>query len=166
MHLGKIIGTVVSTVKFRTLKGVKLLLVQPLDFKLKERDDALVMTDMMRSGPGQIVFYVESREASMMMEKGRTFAPVDHAIVGHIDSVYYDPPAENSQYIKNKLSAIREKSSKTSKKSEVKSKISDIKSTNQLKKKAKSDKVLKKMKKSTQKRKKIIISNKKQVLKK
>ena len=44
------------------------------------------------AGPGQIVYWVASREAALALEP--SFVPVDHAIVGLVDDVKIDPPAK------------------------------------------------------------------------
>jgi ethanolamine utilization protein EutN len=86
MHLGRVMGTVVATVKTDGLEGVKFLIVQPLD---KHRHDAgipVVAADAVAmAGPGELVYYVASREAAEALTE--RFVPVDHAIVGLVDHV-------------------------------------------------------------------------------
>ena len=41
------------------------------------------------AGPGQEVYWVESREAALTLDP--SFVPVDHAIVGLVDDVKLDP---------------------------------------------------------------------------
>jgi ethanolamine utilization protein EutN len=43
------------------------------------------MADTVQSGPGDIIFWVGSREAALAMPE--TFVPIDAAIVGHVDAV-------------------------------------------------------------------------------
>ncbi len=51
---------------------------------------AVVCADGTRmAGPGQDVYWVESREAALTLEPW--FVPVDHAIVGLVDDVKLDP---------------------------------------------------------------------------
>lgn len=86
MQLGRVIGTVVATVRYEGLEGVKFLLVQPLDRQLEPRGEPLVAADGVHmAGPGELVYYVSSREASLALPE--KFVPVDDAIVGIVDAV-------------------------------------------------------------------------------
>lgn len=85
MNLGRVIGTVVSSTVYEGLQGVRLLVVQPMNSALEAVGDALVATDAVQSGPGDVIYFVNSREASLGLEE--TFVPVDACIVGHVDSV-------------------------------------------------------------------------------
>jgi len=85
VHLAKVMGSVVATRKVAHLEGVKLLLVQPLNQKLKPMGKPLVAVDTVRAGTGDLVYYVIGREASMALAE--TFVPIDAAIVGIVDQV-------------------------------------------------------------------------------
>jgi ethanolamine utilization protein EutN len=85
LHLGKVIGTVWATQKVPTLKGYRLLVVQPLTHDLKEEGHPLVAVDTVSAAPGQLIYMVKSREASKALEE--RFNPVDTAIVGIIDQI-------------------------------------------------------------------------------
>ena len=85
MNLGKIIGTVVASVKDSSLKGVTLLMLQPIGDDLKNSGEPLVAADPSGARPGDIVMWVASREASLALQN--KFAPVDAAIVGIVDRV-------------------------------------------------------------------------------
>ena len=85
MYLGKVVGTVVAETKYPGLKGLKLLLVQPLDHHQKPSGGLEVAVDTVRAGPGDLVFLVGSREAALALEE--SFVPVDAAIVGIVDAV-------------------------------------------------------------------------------
>lgn len=85
MFLARVIGTVVSTVKYEGLEGVALLLVTPLDPAGKENGAPLVACDRAQAGPGDHVYCVSSREATHAMPV--QFVPIDAAIVGIVDSV-------------------------------------------------------------------------------
>jgi ethanolamine utilization protein EutN len=86
MHLGRVMGTVVATVKAEGLDGVKFLLVQPLDKHRREDGAPVVAADAVAmAGPGELVYYVASREAAEALPE--RFVPVDHAIVGLVDHV-------------------------------------------------------------------------------
>ena len=82
MLTGKVIGSVVCTVKDENLRGVKLLVVQTC--KNGRPDKAIVAADAIRvSGQGDFVYLIASKEAAMSLR--RPMAPVDTAIMGYID---------------------------------------------------------------------------------
>lgn len=86
MQLARVIGTVVATIKYTGLEGVKLLLVQPLDKRLQPAGQPAVAADgVAMAGPGDLVYTVASREAALALPE--TFVPVDLAITGIVDAV-------------------------------------------------------------------------------
>lgn len=90
MQLGRVIGTVVATIKAPGLDGVKFLIVQPLDRDLQPKGRPVVAADGVHmAGPGELVYFVGSREAAQALPD--TFVPVDHAIVGIVDAVEVTP---------------------------------------------------------------------------
>ena len=87
MQLGRVMGTVVATVKATGLEGVKFLIVQPLDKHQRDAGSPVVAADAVAmAGPGELVYYVASREAAEAMPE--RFVAVDHAIVGLVDPVH------------------------------------------------------------------------------
>ena len=86
MQLAEVTGTVVASVKYEGLEGVKFLIVQPLDRDLKPVGRQVVAADAVAmAGPGELVYVVASREAALACPV--PFVPVDHAIVGIVDQV-------------------------------------------------------------------------------
>jgi ethanolamine utilization protein EutN len=86
MQLGRVIGTVVATVQYQGLEGVKFLIVQPLDKRQEPDGRPVVAADAVHmAGPGELIYFVGSREAAQALPE--TFVPVDHAIVGIVDAV-------------------------------------------------------------------------------
>ncbi len=86
MKLGEVVGTVVATIKYRGLEGVKFLIVQPLDREHRPHGRPVVAADgVAMAGPGELVYFVGAREAAQAMPE--PFVPVDHAIVGIVDQV-------------------------------------------------------------------------------
>jgi ethanolamine utilization protein EutN len=86
MQLGRVIGTVIASVKDPGIEGVPLLIVQPLDRERSPSGRPFVAADALRmAGPGELIYWVGAREAAQALEE--TFAPVDHAIVGIVDAV-------------------------------------------------------------------------------
>lgn len=86
MQLARVEGTVVATIKSKGLEGVRFLIVQPLDKHRRPSGDRVVAADAVHmAGPGELVYFVASREAAEAMPE--RFVPVDHAIVGIVDDV-------------------------------------------------------------------------------
>ena len=86
MQLGRVVGTVVASVKAPGMTGVKLLIVQPLDQHQQPMGRAVVAADAVRmAGPGEVVYIVAAREAAEALDP--SFVPVNHAIVGIVDQV-------------------------------------------------------------------------------
>ncbi len=85
MHLARVIGRLVATVKQDTLTSVTLQWIQPLTASGEPAGKPVVAVDCYGAGPGEVVYYVTSREASLTLEN--TFAAVDAGIVGKVDWV-------------------------------------------------------------------------------
>jgi ethanolamine utilization protein EutN len=85
MKLGKVTGTVVSTVKVASFEGIKLMLVQPLNEKLEALGDPIVAFDTIQAGVGDLIYYETSKEAGRVLET--TMNPCDAAIVGIVDKM-------------------------------------------------------------------------------
>lgn len=85
MYMGRVIGTVVTTRKDRSLRGIRLLVVQPIDYQGRENGDPEVAIDTVSAGKGERVFLVGSREAAEALPD--VHPPVDAAIVGIVDRV-------------------------------------------------------------------------------
>jgi len=85
MKLGKVTGTVVSTVKVASFEGIKLMLVQPLNEALVPFGDPIVAFDTIQAGVGDLVYYETSKEAGRVLET--TMNPCDAAIVGIVDNM-------------------------------------------------------------------------------
>lgn len=83
MHIARVIGRVVATVKQDTLSGVALQWIQPLGADGRILGKPMVAADSVGVGPGEVVYYVTAREASLTLRD--TFAAVDAGIVGKVD---------------------------------------------------------------------------------
>ena len=85
MYLGRVIGTVVASVKYTGLEGARLLIVEPVNDDGTVTGDPHAAVDSTQAGPGDLVYLVGSREASLALDP--SFVPVDAAIVGIVDHV-------------------------------------------------------------------------------
>jgi ethanolamine utilization protein EutN len=87
MFAAKIIGHMVCTHKDDNLKGLKLLIVQPVDNQLQDEGKPLVAIDTIgQSGEGDLVYLAKSKESSMPLNKDLVAS--DAGILGIID--YYN----------------------------------------------------------------------------
>ncbi len=82
MYTGKVVGSVVSTVKDEGLMGLKLLLVQTIENGKPGK--VIVAADQTRqAGRDDFVYLIGSKEAGLIFRSG--LVPADAAIVGFID---------------------------------------------------------------------------------
>jgi len=59
MRLGKVIGTVVSTIMAPGYESKKILIIQPVGPDGKEKGTAFLAIDMVQAGPGETVLTIE-----------------------------------------------------------------------------------------------------------
>ena len=85
MQLAKVIGTCVATAKVESLRGQRLLVLQPLNFELGEIGTQSIAVDTVSADRGQIVWFVRSREAANSLPD--PFNPADCAVVGILDEL-------------------------------------------------------------------------------
>ncbi len=86
MYLARVIGRLVATRRYDGLEGVPLQLIQPLDERGAPMGDTLVAAAVVSTGPGDLVHFVDGREAALACPV--TFVPVDAAIIGFVEQVY------------------------------------------------------------------------------
>ena len=84
MHLARVIGTVVATVKNESLQGRTLLVIQTLNKDLAPTGKPMVAVDSVGAGIGELVFWCRGKEASFPFKREDT--PSDCTIVGIVDS--------------------------------------------------------------------------------
>ena len=86
MLVGRVTGNVVSTNKCDSLRGAKLLIVQPVDLEtLQMKDDYVICVDDVGAGEGDLVFcaYGSSARQSDTTKKVAS----DFSIYGSVDSI-------------------------------------------------------------------------------
>jgi len=93
VNLAKVIGTIWATAKDEHLVQSKMQLIQPLDETGKKTGQPLAAVDSVGAGQGEIVFYVTSREAALHYPEP-LLTPVDAAIVGIVDRIQFNSPAD------------------------------------------------------------------------
>jgi carbon dioxide concentrating mechanism protein CcmL len=85
MKIGKVIGNLVSTRKEGNLEGLKILVVDYLDEKLKDTKKSAACIDSVGAGNGDIVLLCSSSSARLTETTKNT--ATDNTIVGIIDSI-------------------------------------------------------------------------------
>ena len=85
MQIARVIGRVVATVKQDTLSAVTLQWIQPVNTAGADTGRPLVAVDRVGVGPGEIIYFITSREAALTLDE--PFAAVDAGIVGKVDWV-------------------------------------------------------------------------------
>jgi microcompartment protein CcmK/EutM len=89
MYIGKVIGTVVSTVKISHLEGRTLLLVDQLDLGGKETGAYDIAVDTVQAGPGDTVLVMDEGNGArqiLRLDPGAIRA----VVVGVVDEVTVD----------------------------------------------------------------------------
>ncbi|HOE65532.1 MAG TPA: EutN/CcmL family microcompartment protein [Candidatus Hydrogenedentes bacterium] len=84
MQLGRVVGTVVSTAKERSLEGRKLLVVRIVDLDAKETGAYVVAIDAVDAGVGDVVI-VASGSSARLTEATKD-RPADAVIMAIVDS--------------------------------------------------------------------------------
>jgi ethanolamine utilization protein EutN len=99
MFLGRVVGSVWSTVKWPEAKGLKLLLVRPYCLGdlapgqgAEPVDDLVVCADRLSAGPGDDVIVAFGHAARVAMTEtlpadGKPSVPIDAAVVAIVDRV-------------------------------------------------------------------------------
>jgi len=91
MFLARVTGNVVSTHKVPSMKGHKLLTVEPLRIDPKTQQSLVgvgrtfVCVDLVGAGEGQIVLIVQGSSARLTEETAKL--PIDAAIIGLVNEV-------------------------------------------------------------------------------
>ncbi len=85
MKLVKVIGSITSTIKDKSLEGFKLLLVRSLDTDLKDKNDLFVAVDTIGLGEGELALICTGSTAKQTkITKSKN---VDAAIIAKVDTM-------------------------------------------------------------------------------
>ncbi|MDD4891217.1 MAG: EutN/CcmL family microcompartment protein [Phycisphaerae bacterium] len=84
MLLGMVEGSVVSTVKHRSMQGWKVLIVQPMDIAGRPDGDPVMAIDMLGAGRGTKVLISNDGRGTREMI-GDDLSPVRWAVIGIVD---------------------------------------------------------------------------------
>jgi ethanolamine utilization protein EutN len=103
MFVAKVTGSLVSTQKVDSMKGYKLLVVEPYRVDPDERKSLIttgrtfVAVDMLGAGVGDYVLLTQGSSARLTPETKNM--PIDAVIIGIVDQVHVD---QNSVYSREK----------------------------------------------------------------
>ncbi len=86
MYIGKVIGSVVATIKISHLEGRKLLLVDQLDLYGQETGYYDIAVDVAQAGPGDTVLVLDEGNGARQI-LGLDPGAVRAVIVGVVDEV-------------------------------------------------------------------------------
>ncbi len=86
MTIGKVVGTVVSTIKHPAFQNYKLLLIQALNLRGERAEDAFLAIDTQHAGVGDTVLVCQEGNSTRQVI-GNPNAPIRSSIIGIIDSV-------------------------------------------------------------------------------
>ncbi len=85
MKLGRIVGTVVSTVKDEKLDGLKLFVVRDLSMEMTDRASFVVAADSVGAGVGEVVLYASG--SSARQTKLTDGKPIDACVMAIVDQI-------------------------------------------------------------------------------
>jgi ethanolamine utilization protein EutN len=86
MYIGKVVGTVVATIKISHLEGHKLLLVDQLDLGGQETGYYDIAVDTVQAGPGDTVLVLDEGNGARQI-LGLDPGAVRAVVVGVVDEV-------------------------------------------------------------------------------
>jgi microcompartment protein CcmK/EutM len=84
MYIGKVVGTVVSTIKDPKVSSLTLQIVQELDEHNRARGKYVVAVDAVGAGQGDLVLFVQGSSARQTVQTDGK--PIDATIFAVIDS--------------------------------------------------------------------------------
>jgi ethanolamine utilization protein EutN len=102
MFVAKVTGSIVSTQKVDSMKGCKLLIVEPFRVDPQSRSSLIstgrsfVAVDMLGSGVGDMVLISQGSSARFTPETSKL--PIDCVIIGIVDNVHVE---KNCVYTRN-----------------------------------------------------------------
>ena len=87
MYIGRVKGTVVSTIKHKLYNGHKLMLVARLNLDGSESSSYDICLDDVQAGVGDVVVVLDEGSSARQVIKKRGTGPVRAVIIGVVDAV-------------------------------------------------------------------------------
>lgn len=89
MKLGRVAGTVVSTIKHPIYEGRRLLMCDMLDADGRDTGDYLLCVDVVNAGPGETVLILDEGNGARQIVAD-PHGPIRSVIVGIVDELAVD----------------------------------------------------------------------------
>jgi len=86
MFLCRVKGSVTSTIKHSCYKGWKVLILQPIDAKGKDKGDSFLACDSVQAGPGDVVLAAREGNAARQI-LGKDEDPFHAVVTGIVDLI-------------------------------------------------------------------------------
>jgi microcompartment protein CcmK/EutM len=87
MNLGRVIGSVVSTVKVEAYESRKILVVQPIDPEGKACGRSILAIDAVQAGVGDVVLTLEEGTSARAILQEPDSMTVKHVVAAIVDLV-------------------------------------------------------------------------------
>ncbi len=86
MKLCKVIGNITTTISEPIYDGAKIMVVQPLDARMRPEGETFLSCDFVQAGPGDVVLVAPEGNAARQLFEDNS-APVHSVITGIVDRV-------------------------------------------------------------------------------
>ena len=86
MRIAKVIGNAYATLKHEKLKGIKLMIIAPVDPDGDIKGKAIIVADYLNAGIGNLVFWIEDG-STICKITGERSIPIRGCILGIIDCI-------------------------------------------------------------------------------
>ena len=86
MVIGKVIGTIISTIKHPAYHSKKLLVIQPMSLKGQTESESFIAIDEAQAGPGNTVLVMREGSGARQVTQIED-APIISVVIGVLDSV-------------------------------------------------------------------------------
>jgi microcompartment protein CcmK/EutM len=112
MFVAKVTGSVVSTEKVESMRGQKLLVVEPFRIEPTDRETLVttgrtfIAVDMLGAGVGDMVLIVQGSSARFTPETNKL--PIDCVVIGIVDSVNIEKKSVYNRQTSDAEAQLRE----------------------------------------------------------
>lgn len=96
MIIGKVIGSLVSTIKHDCYQNMRLMMVKPINPDGTEKSGVHIAVDTVDAGPGDIVLMASEGRAAQEILGFSDRQPLRSVITAIVDSIDYEPHTGNN----------------------------------------------------------------------
>ncbi len=90
MFIGRVVGTVWATKKVENVKGLRFLLIHPVNIDKAPNTNVIVAADMLGAGIGELVICSYGHAARRALSDRPTELSIEAAIIGIVDEIEVD----------------------------------------------------------------------------